>query len=75
MAEKKEKVAKHFQEHIPEDVREHIKAAHAERRASIKTLFPPEFIAHRKAARKEMLLALQAIVSHAIERLEDNKRA
>lgn len=66
---KKEKFEK-MKERIPEDVREHHKKAHEEMRESFKALFPPEFIERRKAARKEMLLAMRAMVDHAIERTE-----
>lgn len=55
---------------IPEEAREHAKKAREEMRASIEALFPPEFIARRRAARKEMLLAAQAMINRAIEHLE-----
>lgn len=53
---------------IPEEVREHIQSARAEMRDSIESLFPPEFIEHRRAARREMLLAARALIDRAIER-------
>ena len=56
--------------HIPEDAREHYKQAHKEMHESFKALFPPEFIEHRRNARKEMLKAAQAMIGHAIDRLE-----
>ena len=59
-----------MKEHIPEEAREHYKKAHEEMRESIWALFPPEFIERRRAARKEMLLATQKMIHHAIERLE-----
>jgi len=55
---------------VPEESREHAKKAHEELRESMKALFPPEFIEHRRAARKEMLLAMRGLVNHAIEKLE-----
>ena len=55
---------------VPEETREHVKQARAEMRDSVKALFPPEFIEHRRAARKEMLLAMRGLVNHAIEKLE-----
>lgn len=68
----KEKFEK-MKDRIPEDVREHHKKAHEEMRESFKSLLPQEFITRRKAARKEMLLAAQSMISHAIERLEKDK--
>jgi len=59
-----------MKEHIPDDVREHYKQAHHEMRESFKALLPPEFIERRRKARKEMLLAAQAMIKHAIDRLE-----
>lgn len=72
MSEKKDKKFKPpLADKIPEGVKDHAKAARSEMRESIKALFPPEFIEHRKAAHKEMLLAAQAMISHAIERVEE----
>lgn len=55
---------------VPEETREHVKQARKEMRESVKALFPPEFIEHRRAAKKQMLLAMQGLVNHAIEKLE-----
>ena len=41
------------QEHIPEDVREHMRAARDEMRKSVEGMLPPEFVEHRRAARKD----------------------
>lgn len=67
---KKEKYEK-MKEPIPEDVREHYKNARHEMRESFRALFPPEFIEKRRAARKEMLMAAQKLINHAIDRLEE----
>jgi hypothetical protein len=69
---KKEKFEK-MKTRIPEDVREHHKKAREEIRESVKALFPEEFITRRRAARKEMLLAAQKMIGHAIDRLEKDK--
>jgi hypothetical protein len=37
---------------------------------SFEALFPPEFITHRRAARKEMLMAARSVIDAAIDRLE-----
>jgi len=60
-------------ESIPEEAREHYKKAHQEFRESIRSLFPPEFIEHRRAARREMLLAARSLINHAIERIEKSE--
>ncbi|HAY84208.1 MAG TPA: hypothetical protein DCY42_04580 [Chloroflexi bacterium] len=67
MAEEKKS---HKKNYIPEEAREHYQQAHKELRKSVRALFPPEFIEHRRAARKEMLLAAQSLIQHAIERIE-----
>ncbi|UCF61492.1 MAG: hypothetical protein JSV37_02090 [Anaerolineaceae bacterium] len=54
----------------PEDTRQHMRAARSELRESYKSLFPPEFVEHRRAARREMLLALRSLIDHALERME-----
>ncbi len=56
---------------IPEDAREHMRAARAEFRESIKALLPPEFVEHRRKARTEMLLAWRSTIDAALERLKD----
>ena len=73
MAEKEKKEHKHFKEHIPEEARQHAKAARAEMRKSWAALLPPEFVAHRRQARKEMLLAARELVNHALDRLETHE--
>jgi hypothetical protein len=72
MAEKTER-EKRFKEHIPEEAREHFRAAREEMRKSIETLFPAGFLEHRKSARKEMLLAWRSMIDAAIERTDEKK--
>ena len=55
---------------IPDEAREHVKAAREEMRESIKGFLPPEFIEHRHKARKEMLLAFRSLVDAALERMD-----
>jgi len=52
----------------PEDVRGHMRTARAEMRESVRAIFPPEFIEHRRAARREILLAFRSLIDHALER-------
>ncbi|MGD8455046.1 MAG: hypothetical protein PVF83_01585 [Anaerolineales bacterium] len=71
MAEKKDsKMKSPYRTFISEEAAEHMKAARAELRQGIAALFPPEFVAHHRAARREMLLAAREILNHKIERME-----
>jgi len=70
MTEKERKEHQHFHDHIPNEARQHAKAARAEMRKSWATLLPPDFVAHRRKARKEMLLAARELINHALDRLE-----
>jgi hypothetical protein len=62
-----------FEDKVPEDVRQHARAARREMRESVKSFLPPEFWEHRKKARKEMLLAWRSMIDHALERMEDKE--
>ncbi len=59
---------------IPEEVREHFRTARDEMRRSYEALFPPGFIEHRRAARREMLLAARSLIDAAIQRLESRDK-
>jgi hypothetical protein len=59
----------------PEETREHLRSARKEMRESWEALFPPEFIAHRRAARREFLLAARTLIDHALERIEAREKA
>ena len=61
---------KHFEDHIPEDVRQHAHAAREEMRESVKAFLPPKFWEHSRKARKEMLLAWRSMIDHALERMD-----
>lgn len=60
---------------LPEETREHLKAAGDEFRNSMEALFPPEFLDHRRRARKEFLLAARSLVDHALKRMEEANEA
>ncbi len=60
---------------IPEEARAHFRAAREELRKSVEALFPPEFIRHRRAAGREMLLAARSLIDHALKGLEETKSA
>jgi hypothetical protein len=59
----------------PKETRQHIKTARSEIRESFKSLFPPEFVEHRRAARREMLLAVRSLIDRAIERVDAKEGA
>ena len=72
MDEKKTR-RRHFEDEIPEDVRQHARAAREELRESVRALLPPGFLEHRRKARKEMLLAWRSLIDSAIERIDRTK--
>ena len=61
---------KAFEDKIPEEVRQHARAAREEMRESMKAFWPPAFWEHRKKARKEMLLAWRSMIDAALERMD-----
>ncbi len=73
--EKRENARAKFERLLGEETREHLKAAHKEIRHSFEAIFPPEFIGHRRAARREMLMAARSFIDHALERMEKDSSA
>jgi len=71
MATKKTESEKKFKREIPEEAREHYKKARQEMREAAKLLFPEGFIEPRRAARKEMMLAVRSMLDAAIQKMED----
>ncbi len=65
---------KNFKDEVPEEVRQHVRAAGDEMRESIKGFLPPGFVEHRKKARKEMLLAWRSLIDSAIERMDKKEQ-
>ena len=65
----------HIYNFIPEESFEHARAARAELRKGVAALFPPELVASRRAAKKEMLLAAREFINHAIDRIEGIEKA
>ena len=74
MAEKNQTKREHFREFIPEEAVEHAKTAREELRKSLEAIIPPEFLAHRRKARIEMLLAAREIINRSIEKLEPQEK-
>ena len=62
-----------FEDEIPEEVRQHVRAAREEMRESMKSFLPPGFWEHGRKARKEMLLAWRSMIDAALERMEDKE--
>jgi hypothetical protein len=71
MATKKTESEKKFKREIPEEAREHYRNARQEMREAAKLLFPEGFIERRRAARKEMMLAVRSMLDAAIQKMED----
>jgi hypothetical protein len=63
----------HFEDEIPEDVKEHFREARKELRESMKGFLPPGFIEHRNKARREMLLAWRSLIDAALEKMDEKK--
>ena len=74
MAEQSARKNKPFEGKIPEEVREHTRAARQEMHASMEALLPPEFMEHRRKARKEMLLAWRSMIDTAINKMEEHEK-
>lgn len=55
----------------PDEARSHMQAARDELRRSFDSLFPPEFVQHRRRAQREMLLAWRSLLDRAIRRIDD----
>ena len=70
MAEKTSRKKK-YESHVPEEAREHFRAAREEMRKGLGTLLPEGFLDHHKGARREMLLAWRSMLDAAIERMDE----
>ena len=60
---------------VPEEVRRHLHQARAEARAGWQAMLPPEFLQHRRAARREALLAARSLIDHVLKRLEEAEKS
>ena len=70
MAEKTTRGKKH-ESRIPEEARQHFRAAREEMRKSMELLLPEGFFDHRRGARREMLLAWRSMLDAAIQRMDE----
>ena len=69
MAEKTTRQKK-YESHIPEEARQHFRAAREEMHKSVEMLLPEGFLEHRKSARREMLMAWRSMLDAAIQRMD-----
>ena len=60
---------------LPEEARDHLKAAREEFRLGMEGLFPPEFVRHNRRARREFLLAARSLLDYALEQMEESPKA
>jgi len=70
MAEKSDRKKK-FEKNIPEDARNHYRAAREEMRKGLETLFPEDFFTHGRNARREMLMAWRSMLDATIQRMDE----
>lgn len=72
MTEQESKPRKRFSLNpIPEEAREHARAARAEMRLMVETIVPKPILERERAARRKALVTLRDMLNHAIERLEE----
>jgi len=64
---------KYYEDRVPEEVRQHARAARQEMRESMKAFLPPKFWEHSRRARREMLLAWRSMIDAALERMEEKE--
>jgi hypothetical protein len=62
---------KKYEEHVPEEARQHFRAAREEMRKGLETFLPDGFVEHRRGARREMLLAWRSMLDAAIRRMDE----
>jgi len=58
---------------VPEETKQHVRAASREQREALKALLPESFWGHQRTARKETLLALRSLIDAALAELEEKK--
>lgn len=64
---------RYYEDRVPEEVRQHARAAREEMRESMKAFLPPKFWEHSRRARKEMLLAWRSMIDAALDRMEEKE--
>jgi len=56
---------------MPDETREHLKAAAEANRKAFDSILPPGFRENRREARRQMLMAARSLLDRAIKRMED----
>ena len=74
MAEQTARTRDPFEGKLPEETRQHFRAAREEFHKSIAGMLPPGFSEHHRKARKEMLLAWRSMIDASLERMEEPKK-
>jgi hypothetical protein len=70
MTEQEPKPRRPWWNPIPEEARQHARAAREEMRQVVEAIVPKPILERERAARREALLALRSMIDHAIERLD-----
>ncbi len=70
MEKKTSQSHKSFKRNVPEETREHFRAAREEFRKSMEGIIPAGFFEHRRKARREMLLAWRSMIDARLERMD-----
>jgi hypothetical protein len=76
MTEESTQTRRPFPRIVPDEALEHAWNAREEIRKSVTALLPSlpaEFTTHRRAARREMLLAIRSLIDNAIERVDKSE--
>jgi hypothetical protein len=63
-----------MEEMIPEETKQHFRAAREEFRKSMEWMIPRGFIEHRRNARREMLLAWRSMIDARISKMDQAAR-
>ncbi len=59
-----------YEHKMPEESRQHFRAAREEFRKSMEGIIPHGFVEHRRRARREMLLAWRSMIDSRLSRLD-----
>ncbi|MBI3537874.1 MAG: hypothetical protein HY070_09985 [Chloroflexi bacterium] len=70
MADEKKTRRRGLDDFVSEETLTHAHNAREEWRKSWEALLPPGFVEHRRAARREMLLAARSVIDTALEKIE-----
>jgi hypothetical protein len=60
---------------ISDEARLHMHQAGQEARAGWRAMVPPEVLRHRRAARREALLAARSLLDHVLKHLDEAEKA